>query len=136
MQHGVVAGVVGELVQSSRLTSLADDPDQRVGPVPALAPVSYPAASAACRDLGVSQGRVACRDSAAVADSGGRVSVESPAAAVVAAGADVAADLDARQAAWAAVVAADAAASADASSNRGAHTKGDPHSSVPNSRRD
>jgi hypothetical protein len=142
MQHGVVAGAAGELVQSSRLTSLADDPDLQAGPVPALAPVSYPAASAACRDLGVSQGPAACRDSvacrdlAAAADSGGRGSVESPAAAVVAAGADVAADLDARQAVWAAVVAADAAASADASSNRGAHTKDDPHNSVPNSRRD
>jgi hypothetical protein len=142
MQHGVMAGAAGDLVQSSRLTSLAVDPDQRAGPVPALAPVSYPAASAACRDLGVNQGRAACRDSvacqdsAAVADSGGRVSVESPAAGVVATGADVAAELDAQLAAWAAVVAADAAASADASSNRGAHTKDDPHNSVPNSRRD
>jgi hypothetical protein len=113
-----------------------DDPDQRAGPVPALAPVSYPAASAACRDLGVSQGRAACRDLAAAADSGGRASVESPAAGVVAAGADVAADLDGQRAAWAAVVAADAAAAADASSNRGARTMDDPHSSDPNSRQD
>ena len=83
---------------------------------------------AAYRDSGV------CRDSAAAADSGGRGSVESPAAAVVAVGADVAADLDAQLAAWAAVVAADAAASADASSSRGARTKDDLHNSDPNSR--
>jgi hypothetical protein len=135
MQHGVVAGPAGEFVRSSTLTSLADDPEGWQ----ASAPVSRPAASqdlagnpgqAACRDS------VACRDSAAAADSGGRGSVELPAAAVGAAGAVVAADLDAQQAAWAAVVAADVAAEADASSNRGAHTKGDPHSSVPNSRRD
>jgi hypothetical protein len=131
MQHGVVAGVAGELVQSSRLTSLADDPDLKAGPVPASVPVSYPAVSAASR------GQAACLDSAAAADSGGPGSVESPAAAVLAAaGADVAADLDARQAVWAAVVAADEAASADASSNRGAHTKGDSDNSVPNNRRD
>jgi hypothetical protein len=149
MQHGVVAGAAGELVQSSRLTSLADDPDLKAGPVPASVPVSYPAVSAASRDLGVCQGSAAsrgqaasldsaaCLDSAAAADSGGPGSVESPAAAVLAAaGADVAADLDARQVVWAAVVAADEAASADASSNRGAHTKGDPDNSVPNNRRD
>ena len=139
MQHGVGAGATGGLVQSLRPTSLADDPEGWQ----ASAPVSCPAASAAGRDLGVSLGsaatrdQVACRGSAAEADSGGRGLVESPAAGVVAAaGAGAAADLDARQAAWAAVVAADAAASADASSNRGAHTKDDPHSSVPSSRQD
>ena len=48
----------------------------------------------------------------------------------------LAADLDALRAAWVAVAAADAAAVAGASSNRGAHTKDDPHSSDPNSRPD
>jgi hypothetical protein len=126
---------------------LADDPDLQAdqdgaddpGGWQVSAPVSRPAARqdlAASPDLAASLGSAACRDSGAAADSGGRGSVELPAAAVVAvAGADVAVDLDARQAAWAAVVAADAAASADASSNRGAHTKDDPHNSAPNSRR-
>ena len=111
--------------------------------MPASAPVSCPAASAACPDLGVSQGLAAyrdsgvCRDSAAAADSGGPGSVELPAAAVVAAaGADGAGDLDAQQAVWAAVVGVGAAASADASSSCGAHTKDGPRNSVPNSRRD
>jgi hypothetical protein len=74
----------------------------------------------------------------AAADSGAQAVVLPAAGVVEEAGADAAADLDAQPAAWAGAVAAavDAAAVADASSNRGAHTKGDLHSSVPNSRRD
>jgi hypothetical protein len=104
MQHGAVAGAAGELVQSSRLTSLTDDPDLKAA------------------------------DSGAPGDRGDHAA----AGVVAAAGADVGADLDAQQAAWVAAAAAavGAAASADASSNRGAHTKGDPHSSDPSSRRD
>ena len=130
------------LAEAARgLFSLAADPDWAADPVQASAqasaPVSCPAASAAGRDLGVSQGQALSPGSAAAADSGGRGSVESPAAGVVAAaGAAVAADWDALRVAWVAVAAADAAALAGASSNRGAHTRGGPHSSVPNSRRD
>jgi hypothetical protein len=109
---------------------LAADLDLEVDPdweaVPAQA--SCPAAAVAHHRPG----------SAAAADSGAQAA-ELPAAGVVEeAGADVAADLGAPRAAWAAAVAdaVGAAAAADASSNRGAHTKGGPHSSVPNSRRD
>jgi hypothetical protein len=96
------------------------DPDWKAVPAPAAAVVRHRP------------------DSAAAADSGAQV-VESPAAEVVAEEDAVeAADLGARQAVWAAAVAdaVGAAATADASSNRGAHTTGDLHSSAPNSRRD
>jgi hypothetical protein len=149
-----VAGEAGFLARhSSTNASLAAGRDLKADPaqawasasVPASAPVSCPAASAAGWDLGVSRGQAASQDQAAsrglaaAADSGGRGSVESPAAGdVAAAGAAVGADLDALRAAWVARarVAVDAAAAAGASSNRGAHTKDDPHSSDPNSRRD
>jgi hypothetical protein len=147
-----VAGEAGFLARhSSTNASLAAGRDLKADPaqawapawVPASAPVSCPAASAAGRDLGVSpgsaasQGQAAFPGSAAAADSGGRGSVESPAAGVVAAaGAAVGADLDALRAAWVGVAAADAAEVADASNSRGARTKDDPHSNDPNSRRD
>jgi hypothetical protein len=111
---------------------LADDPDWEAVAVQAPAPVSCPGASVA-RYPG----------SAAAADSGDLVAHAADSGAAGdrgdhAAAADGAADWGAQKGAWAAAVAAavGAAASADASSNRGGHTKDDPHSSVPNSRPD
>jgi hypothetical protein len=98
-------------------------------------------------DLGQVEAPVSCPAAPAVrhypgwgaaADSDGPA-VESLAAGVVAAAVeDAAADWGAPPAAWVAAVAAavDVGAAAGASSNRGAHTKGGPRNSVPNSRRD
>ena len=104
------------------------DPDWQADLVPASAPASCPGASVARHHPG----------SAAAPDLGAEA-VASPAAWVVEEeAAAVAADSGAQPAAGVAAVAvvAGVAAAAGASSNRGAHTKDEPHSSAPNSRRD